>query len=163
MIRVVHPGSRIRTWLFTHPRSWIQDPGVKKAPDPRCRIRIRNTALAQGCLYRPARLHWLAGRCDNPKPESTISPSPGLRIWPLFSACRHRWRVPSTMKRVPASASSSIRKTSPGKRLGTVVFPTGRKLGCLTQKSLPNFSFTYVCLQINYRMYSWQNCSELLW
>ncbi len=32
MIRVVHPGSRIR--ILTFYPSWIQDPGVKKAPDP---------------------------------------------------------------------------------------------------------------------------------
>jgi len=36
-----------------------------------------------GLSYRPARLHMLAGRYDNPMPESTISPSQGLRIWPL--------------------------------------------------------------------------------
>ncbi len=30
--------------------------------------------------YRPARLHRLAGRYENPMPESTISPSQGLRI-----------------------------------------------------------------------------------
>jgi hypothetical protein len=28
--------------------------------------------------YRPARLHRLAGRCDNSMPESTISPSQEL-------------------------------------------------------------------------------------
>ncbi len=33
--------------------------------------------------YRPARLHRLAGRYDNPTPESTISPSQGLWIWLL--------------------------------------------------------------------------------
>jgi hypothetical protein len=32
MIRVVHPGSRIR--MLTFYPSWIPDPGVKKAPDP---------------------------------------------------------------------------------------------------------------------------------
>jgi hypothetical protein len=31
MIRVVHPGSRIR--MLTFYQSWIPDPGVKKAPD----------------------------------------------------------------------------------------------------------------------------------
>ncbi len=40
MIRVVHPGSG--SWLFTHPRTRIPNPGVKKAPGSR--IRIRNTA-----------------------------------------------------------------------------------------------------------------------
>ncbi len=34
-----------------------------------------------GLSYRPARLHRLAGRYDNPMSESTISPSQGLRIW----------------------------------------------------------------------------------
>ncbi len=32
-------------------------------------------------LYRPARLHRQAGRCDIPMPESTISPSQGLPVW----------------------------------------------------------------------------------
>jgi hypothetical protein len=43
MIRVVHPGSRIRMLTFYPSR--IPDPGVKKAPDPGpgSRIRIRNT------------------------------------------------------------------------------------------------------------------------
>jgi hypothetical protein len=31
--------------------------------------------------YRPARLHRLAGRYDNPLPKWTLSPSQGLRIW----------------------------------------------------------------------------------
>ncbi len=34
-------------------------------------------------VYRPARLHRLAGRNDNPMPESTITLSQGLWIWPL--------------------------------------------------------------------------------
>ncbi len=34
-----------------------------------------------GLSYRPDSLCSLAGRCDNPMPESTISPSQGLRIW----------------------------------------------------------------------------------
>jgi hypothetical protein len=34
MIRVVHPGSRIRMLTSTHPGSRIPDIGVKKAPDP---------------------------------------------------------------------------------------------------------------------------------
>ncbi len=42
MIRVVHPGSRIRMLTFSHPGSRIQ--GSKKAPNPGSRIRIRNTA-----------------------------------------------------------------------------------------------------------------------
>ena len=41
MIRVVHPGSRIRDQDADFPP--IPDPGVKKAPDPGSRIRIRNT------------------------------------------------------------------------------------------------------------------------
>jgi hypothetical protein len=43
MIRVVHPGSRIRMLTFYPSR--IPDPGVKKAPEPGSRIRIRNTGL----------------------------------------------------------------------------------------------------------------------
>jgi hypothetical protein len=35
-------------------------------------------------LYRPTRRHRLAGRYNNPMPESTISPRQGLRIWLLF-------------------------------------------------------------------------------
>jgi hypothetical protein len=42
MIRVVHPGSRM--WMLTFYPSRIPDEGVKKAPDPGSRIRIRNTA-----------------------------------------------------------------------------------------------------------------------
>jgi hypothetical protein len=45
MIQVVHPGSRIRKLTFSHPGSRIPDPGVKKAPNPGNRIRIRNTAF----------------------------------------------------------------------------------------------------------------------
>ncbi len=30
-----------------------------------------------GLSYRPARLHWLADRYDNPMPELTLSPSHG--------------------------------------------------------------------------------------
>jgi hypothetical protein len=35
--------SRIRMLTFSHPGSRIPDPGVKNAPNPRSRIRIRNT------------------------------------------------------------------------------------------------------------------------
>ncbi len=35
-----------------------------------------NSGIGQS--YWPVRLHRLAGRCDNPMPESTISPSQGL-------------------------------------------------------------------------------------
>jgi len=40
-----------------------------------------------GLSYRPARLHRLrlAGWYDNPMPESTLSPSQGLRIWLLVA------------------------------------------------------------------------------
>ncbi len=38
-----HPGSRILMLTFSHPGSWIPDPGVKKVPNPGSRIRIRNT------------------------------------------------------------------------------------------------------------------------
>ncbi len=41
MIRVVHPGSRIRMLTFYPSR--IPDPGVKEAPNSGSRIRIRNT------------------------------------------------------------------------------------------------------------------------
>ncbi len=34
-----------------------------------------------GLSYRPAIVHRLVGRYDNPKPESTIFPSQGQRIW----------------------------------------------------------------------------------
>jgi hypothetical protein len=44
MIRVFHSGSG----LFTHPGSRIRDPGVKMAPDPESRIRIRNTGYDIG-------------------------------------------------------------------------------------------------------------------
>ncbi len=36
-----------------------------------------------GLSYRPARLHRLEDRYNNPISESTISHSQGLRIWPL--------------------------------------------------------------------------------
>jgi hypothetical protein len=45
MIWVVHPGSRIRILTFYPSR--IPDPGVKKAPDPGSRIRIRNTVVEE--------------------------------------------------------------------------------------------------------------------
>ncbi len=34
----------------------------------------------------PARLRRLAGRYDNPMPVLTVSPSQGLRIWPLATS-----------------------------------------------------------------------------
>ncbi len=37
-----------------------------------------------GLSYRPAGLHRLAGRYNNPMPVSTLSPNQGLRIWLLF-------------------------------------------------------------------------------
>ncbi len=40
--------------------------------------------LGLGLLHRTARLRRLEARYDNPSPESTISPSQGLRIWPLL-------------------------------------------------------------------------------
>jgi hypothetical protein len=44
--------------------------------------------IREGLSYRPARLHRLAGRYDNPMPESSISPIPsqGLRLW-LLACC----------------------------------------------------------------------------
>ncbi len=43
---------RIRIlFFFTHPRSRISDPGVKKAPDPGSRIRFRNTLQYIGPGY----------------------------------------------------------------------------------------------------------------
>jgi hypothetical protein len=43
MIRVVHPGSGSRIRIMTFHPSRIPDPGVKRAPDPGSRTRIRNT------------------------------------------------------------------------------------------------------------------------
>ncbi len=51
MIRVFHPGSGSRIWILTfylshpdpYPGSQILNPGIKKAPDPWSRNRIRNT------------------------------------------------------------------------------------------------------------------------
>jgi hypothetical protein len=40
-------------------------------------------------LFWPASLCSLAGRYDNPMPESTISPSQGLRIWLQINAVFH--------------------------------------------------------------------------
>jgi hypothetical protein len=57
MIRVVHPGSRIRMLTFYPSR--IPDPVVKKAPDPASRIRIRNTVSANPVFYRICRYRYL--------------------------------------------------------------------------------------------------------
>jgi hypothetical protein len=46
MMRVVYPGSGYRF----NPGFWIPDTGVKKAPNPVSRIRIRNTVLKLGLL-----------------------------------------------------------------------------------------------------------------
>jgi hypothetical protein len=48
MIRVVHPGSRIRMMTSTHPGSRIQGSKRHRIPDPGSRIRIRNTANLKG-------------------------------------------------------------------------------------------------------------------
>jgi hypothetical protein len=45
MIRVVHPGSLISDPDADFFPSRIPDPGVKKAPNPGSRIRIRNTGF----------------------------------------------------------------------------------------------------------------------
>jgi hypothetical protein len=50
MIRVVHPGFGSRILILTFYPSRIPDPGVKKAPDPGSRIRIRNTPLRSCCV-----------------------------------------------------------------------------------------------------------------
>jgi hypothetical protein len=50
MIRVIHPGSRIRMLTSTNPGSRIPDPGVKKAPDPGSQI------------PDPDPQHWLKGQ-----------------------------------------------------------------------------------------------------
>jgi hypothetical protein len=57
MIRVVHPGSRIRMLTFSHPGSRIPDPEVKKALNSGSRIRIRNAEKKPLALQRddPAR------------------------------------------------------------------------------------------------------------
>ncbi len=77
----------------------------------------REGRIQLGLSYRPARLHWLTGRYDN-IPESTISPSQGLRIGPLYSAdpcaiggfikgilrgvrCTKSWRVLFLHRRPP--------------------------------------------------------------
>jgi hypothetical protein len=36
-----------------------------------------------GLSFQPVRLLWLAGRYDNPMPQSTLSPRKGLWIWLL--------------------------------------------------------------------------------
>ncbi len=64
--------------------------------------------------YRPARLHWLAGRYDNPMPASPIFPFQGLWIWPLascsvvFKHARGRHVYRSTCNR--SSYTSTIHK-----------------------------------------------------
>ncbi len=67
MIWVVHPGSRIRMLTFYPSR--IPDPGVKKAPDPGSRIRIRNT-VSKGRNNRDFSFRdtssWCACRADQP-------------------------------------------------------------------------------------------------
>ncbi len=47
MIRVVHPGSRIVDPDADFLPFRIPDPGVKNAPNPGSRIRIRNTAFME--------------------------------------------------------------------------------------------------------------------
>jgi hypothetical protein len=58
----------------------------------------RGNKVCSGIGLSPASLHRMAGRYDNPMPESTTSPLQGLRIWlPVqdqstselkFSSCR---------------------------------------------------------------------------
>ncbi len=52
--------------------SWNERPPVAKFIDPDWGDKVNS-----GLSYRPARLHELAGRYDNPMPESTLSPSHG--------------------------------------------------------------------------------------
>ncbi len=47
--RKFDPGSSSRIRILTFFPSWIPDPGVKKAPDPGYRIRIRNTGSCLSC------------------------------------------------------------------------------------------------------------------
>jgi hypothetical protein len=54
--------------------------------------------------YRPARLHRMAGRYDNPTPQSTISPVRGLKIWPLLRLCHFSYRE---MKKIDNTLSTS--------------------------------------------------------
>jgi hypothetical protein len=46
-----------------------------------------------GLSYRPARLHRLASRYNNPMPESTISPIQGLWIWLQFASYQLFWYI----------------------------------------------------------------------
>jgi hypothetical protein len=69
MIRVVHPGSRIPDPDADFLPSRIPDPGVKKAPNPGSRIRIRNTAV---------KLLNLSFNADpDPAFYSNVDPDPG--------------------------------------------------------------------------------------
>jgi len=50
---------------------------------PEAKVLVPDWGIADfgtGLLYRPARLHRLAGGYDNYLPDSTLSPSQGLRI-----------------------------------------------------------------------------------
>jgi hypothetical protein len=65
MIRVVHPGSRIR--MLTFYPSWIPDPGVKKAPDPGS-----GSATLTNVTDCPSlRPNWLP---PPPLPQASVSP-----------------------------------------------------------------------------------------
>jgi hypothetical protein len=54
MIRVVHPGSRIRMLTFSHPGFRIPDPGFKKSPNPGSGSATLRTTVA---YYSVLRIH----------------------------------------------------------------------------------------------------------
>jgi hypothetical protein len=72
-----------------------------------------------GLSYLPASLSYLGGRYDNPIPESAISPSQGLRIWPRFPPQRQRMHTnvsPIISKKEQAIGKGRVKE---GERLGT--------------------------------------------
>ena len=102
MIRVVHPGSRIRMLTFSHPGPRIPDPGVKKAPNPGSRIRIRNTASVVLFLKHFFAYYLLF--------NSVADPDPGSGIWCLFDPWIRDpgsgiglFRIPDLRSRIPNS------------------------------------------------------------
>jgi hypothetical protein len=80
-LQVVTPSFEIFFWMSN---SQILSPWLRNIVDSRI-----------GLSCRPASLCSLAGRYDNPMPESTISPTQGLRIWLLDSDKFFFWSVTS--------------------------------------------------------------------
>ncbi len=90
-------------WCFFvlfYPR--IQGAGWEKDPDPGSGMNItlsgnhNRSETKLGLSYRPARLHGLAGRHNNPMPEPAISPSRGLRIYLQKCAVGNRLQIQIT-------------------------------------------------------------------